>query len=519
MVPEATLIDPQSLPTQSLLPQSMDAALDQVSGDAIPETGIVFRMGHIMLRGTIEECYAPLGKLASNIPLLRDCAPLTEGQLYAVIRKLKSKFPKDFNERTFRQQVKEARAEVEAKKPEHGLIISANGTPKPLLSNAILKLSQALKLGYDAFSSRTTILERTPWGTDGAWQDRDDLEATSYLQHVGVECSTNTGHEAALALAGRNQFHPPRDWMNSLEWDGIPRIWRLMPDYFKTTDTIYNHQIGRMWMISAVARIMNPGCQAKYMIVLEGAQDDGKSKGIRALTNGHLEGMGGRQWYRDGLPKLSDKDIGMYMQGVWVIEVAELAGFQKSDIEEIKAFLSRQMEVFRQPYGRNMKEYSRQCVFAGTVNVLKNTTPEWGKDPTGLVRFWPTRAGKPDIDAILKDYDRLWAEAVHLYKNGEAWHGDECFSQLARAEQEQRMPLDTLPEQISEILERLVMKGQHATTVSEVCTELHLTQGDRSRLQSRIGQVIGSLGWVQYVMPRNGGPARNGYREPGYEEG
>lgn len=470
-----------------------------------------------------EMCYLPDG-----FALIDLAAASSPSEVLAVERKLAAKFGKDWKVSTFRSNVKESKSRLTIPaSADTPLITSAAGVPKPLLANAILKLSTIVDIGFDSFSSEITYKTPSPWGTEGPWEDRDDHEAANRLQVQGIECGSNIAHDAAFVIAKRNSFHPVRDWLTQLGdsapadggWDGVERLPNLMHEYFKTKDGIYASEIGKMWPISCVARIIEPGCQSKYMIVLEGLQDEGKSKALRALTNGHTHGLRGRQWFRDRPPRINnDQNIGQYMQGVWVIEIAELAAFQRNEQEEIKALISSQVDIFRSPYGRNQQRYPRQCVFAATVNVNRDSTPDWGKDPTGLVRFWPIRTGHPDVEAIMRDYTQIWAEAVHRYRAGEKWWGEDGFAELARAEQDQRVPDVTVHRE--EIVAALLkISGEIGfdgwVNVGQILSATSIPVSGHERLKRDVGAILRQEGWKHGSHRFNGGNAHpsQGFRK------
>lgn len=457
---------------------------------------------------TPEQCYLPDGH-----SLIFACAGALPSEVEALIPKLKAKFGKDWAPARFRKNIAEAKAELTVPTETGvGLLCSDSGTPKPILANAITKLTASpIQVAFDSFSDRIVIQGATPWESEGNWSNHDDGETTNYLQHEGITVKSDTTNEAIYVIAKRKKYHPVKDWLTEAHaaWDGKSRLQHLFGWYFGAIKNgVYEAEVSRMWAISCVARIFDPGCMSKYMVVLEGLQDDGKSKAIRALANGHLNGKGGRQWYRDRMPKLEHvrgQEIGQFLQGVWIIEIAELAGFQRSEQEDVKSFISTQTDTFRSPYGRNIQDYPRQCVFAGTVNVNRDATPDWGKDPTGLVRFWPIRVGRPIISdaaggpCILRDHAQIWGEAVHFYKTGSLWYPDpldDSFNKLARAEQEERMPEDAHMEGVTRAVEKYSAMAEFIT-MEDVCREFGYGMRERKSFSADIGRCLAKLGWVR----------------------
>jgi predicted P-loop ATPase len=200
--------------------------------------------------------------------------------------------------------------------------------------------------------------------------------------------------------------------------------------YLGADDTELNRAFGARWMISAVARIMQPGCKADHMLILEGPQGSRKSSAIKTLA--------GTEWFTDELAEIGSKDAAQQMRGIWIIEIAELDAISRAEVSRIKAFLTRTTDRYRPPYERYIVTVPRQCVFAGSVN------PEtYLRDETGNRRFWPVSCGNIDIDALARDRDQLWAEAVARYREGAIWWLDEpALVASAKSEQDQRYQAD-----------------------------------------------------------------------------
>src|SRR6516225_7305783 len=231
-----------------------------------------------------------------------------------------------------------------------------------------------------------------------------------WMQHHGVHLRNKSAIRMVLAAVVRdNLFHPVRDYLDKLKWDGVPRLDKWLTSYLGVVEIEnYTAMSGRWWMISAVARIYQPGCIAKYVLIIEGPQDLGKSTALRIL---------GGEWFTDDIETLGSKDSQLQIGNAWIIELPELASTRRAEIGAVKAFISRPVDKFRPPYGEHLIEQPRQCALAGTVN------PE-GKyllDETGAVRYWPQKAAKIDLVALERDRDQLWAEAVYRYKAVELW--------------------------------------------------------------------------------------------------
>src|SRR5262249_5849013 len=192
-----------------------------------------------------------------------------------------------------------------------------------------------------------------------------------------------------------------------LTWDGIKRIDNFAEKYLGAEATEYHRNVSRCMFIAAVARIMRPGCKHDHMPILEAPQGKFKSTAIELLFS---------PWFTDELAEFGSKDASMQVRAAWGIEVAELAAMTRGEIERVKAFITRKVDRFRPSYGRRVIEVPRQSVFIGSTNIDPDR-----KDETGGRRFWPIQCGTIDPEAIKRDRDQLWAEAVALLDAGAVW--------------------------------------------------------------------------------------------------
>lgn len=219
-------------------------------------------------------------------------------------------------------------------------------------------------------------------------------------------------------LAESYRVNPLRHHLRSFRWDGIKRLDSWLIDYLGVKDTPYTRAVGRKWLISAVARGMDPGCQADHMLILEGKQGIGKSQALRVL---------GGQFYTEYSRGITGggtqhKDMVAVIIGKLIVEMSELATIKRADIENLKATLTTTVDDARLSYERDAKSYPRTCVFAGTTNEVGQA---YIADISGARRFWPVIAGEvqpPRIDLLKVNRDMLWAEAVEAYESGEDWH-------------------------------------------------------------------------------------------------
>jgi predicted P-loop ATPase len=301
------------------------------------------------------------------------------------------------------------------------------------------------------------------------------------LQHLGLpRISKDVVHQAVDMRAAACQFHPVRDYLEGLKWDGAKRVDKLFPTYFGAEDGAYARRIGEMFLISMVARIFRPGCKADHLPVIEGDQGIMKSTACRIL---------GGKWFSDALPDVTGgKDVSQHLRGKWLIEVAEMHAMSRAEAALLKSFITRQEERYRPSYGRKEVIEPRQCVFAGTTN--RDT---YLRDETGGRRFWPIKVDVIKIDALADDRDQLFAEAVQLYRGDVAWWPDKNFEQQHIAPQQAaRYESDAWEETIGAYLEtnRRVLIGQVAREA------LHIETAKIGRAdQNRIAAALEQLGW------------------------
>jgi len=319
-----------------------------------------------------------------------------------------------------------------AKLIETAVSAAKDGSPKANLNSALamLRTSPEWKevLAFNEFSLHVTTKKPAPWqiaaGCD--WSDYDDSRLTEWLQQHDVNVNTPVTAEAVQTLARQNSYHPVRQYLAGLEWDHTSRLDTWLAAYLGVPNSAFAGAAGSRWLVSAVARIFQPGCRADHTILLEGPQ------GIRKSTA--LQILAGDDWFTDHISDLGSKDSRIELHGKWIIEFSELGALRRSEIERWKAFLTARVDHFRQPYGRRTEAVPRSCVFAATTN---DDTPF--SDSTGNRRFWPVRCGTINIEALTRDRDQLWAEAYARYQQGEVWWLDTAeLNNAAAAEQDER---------------------------------------------------------------------------------
>lgn len=282
---------------------------------------------------------------------------------------------------------------------------------------------------HDLFTGMDSAKDGLPWNKNAnQWTDTDDANLRVWLEkHYDI-----TGKEkiadALTAVLTRHSYHPVRDYLSGLTWDGVPRLDRIIIDYMGAEDSELNRAMSRKHFVAAVARVFNPGCKYDYCLIMSGAEGIGKSTLLRV--------MGGK-WFNDSITTLEGKEGMEQLRRAWVVELGELSSIKRSDVEQVKAHLSKQVDIYRAAYARRVLEHPRQCVFCGTTNEAL-----FLKGDTGNRRFWvipvvaELRKYRDWSEAIRRDRDQLWAEAVHYYKQGEPLYLSEELEAQAKQRQQ-----------------------------------------------------------------------------------
>ena len=362
---------------------------------------------------------------------------------------------------------------------------------------------------FDAFKMRVVLMRRPPWDPDGgswrerALQDRDYSEAVMWLEGNDMTPKVATIAPVIQTVAEHARFDRLTDYLEGLAWDRRPRLHNWLTYYMGIEDTPYARTVGMRWLISSVARGLQPGCKVDTMPILEGPQGARKSTAVRMLY--------GDDFFTDELSDIGSKDAMMEMQGIWGLEVAEMHRFNASETSAVKKFLRRQTDRFRPPYGRSVIEAPRRVCLCGTINPDGNP---YLKDTTGGRSFWPLTVGRIDIEAIGADRDQLWAEAVALYKAKTPWWVQEEEQQAVVAEQEKRTDVDVWVEVIVPTL-----KGRRSVAQLDILKSLGISAKDADwRHAGRIGRIMKKLGWTA-SRDRKGGEDKVVFLNPVFEEG
>jgi predicted P-loop ATPase len=368
-------------------------------------------------------------------------------------------------------------------------------TPLPILFNALIGIRaecpETLALGE--MLCAPMLMQSLTGENDFAPRPLTDIDVgiiQERLQHLGLSrLGKDVVHQAVDMRASERAFHPIRDYLDSLQWDCTERMEKLFADYFGAAPGPYVESVSRMFLISMVARIYQPGCKADYMPVIEGPQGVLKSTALAVL---------GGQWFSDNLPDISvGKDASQHLRGKWLIEVAEMHALGRAESSLLKSFISRQTERYRPPYGRKEVIEPRQCIFAGTTN--KDT---YLRDETGGRRYWPIKAGQINVDALARDRNQLFAEAVAAFRSDERWWPDKNFERKHMLpEQEARYEGDAWEENIKSFVEACSQ-----VTIGQVAKDALFMETPRigTADQRRIAAVLINLGWSRQPKDSKG---------------
>ncbi|WP_353067511.1 virulence-associated E family protein [Arcanobacterium hippocoleae] len=415
---------------------------------------------------------------------------------------------------------------------------------KNTLGNLTLILENDEQLRSIVFNQQADGLEITgkvPWPHPSRfWRDQDDAQLVCYIDSTYGTFSQRNYQIAMTKVTDDRSYHPIRDYLSSLPaWDGVERVDTLLVDYLGAKDSAYTRAVTRKTLCAAIKRVQEPGCKFDSMLVLNGPQGIGKSTLIAKLAG---------QWFSDSLnlSDTKDKTAAEKLQGYWILEIGELAGLRKAEVETLRSFLSRQNDIYRAAYGRHATPHARQCVFFGTTNAESG----YLRDTTGNRRFWPvhTPGGAPysSWDITQAQVDQVWAEALTYVKAGETLYLQADLEYAAQNQQREAMETDDREGLIHAYLDTLLpenwdemdlytrrnfldasnefdtstrsgtVRRESVSNIEIWCECLGKNRADITSVESnRIRAVLIKAGWVRSPH-KNGYPstARNGSTRP-----
>lgn len=360
---------------------------------------------------------------------------------------------------------------------------------------------------WDKFAEQPICSRDALWGVyQGPWTDSHDAALAAHLQKAcALNVSTRTVNAAVNLLAQKNGFHPVVDYLSGLHWDGVARLETWLIDTASAADTPYVRAVSAKTLIGAVARVMQPGCKFDTVLCLEGPQGAGKSSLLRAM-------MAEPKWFAEDLGgAIGQKDALLGLAGKWMLELAEFAAVKKSAIEDVKSFVTRQVDNYRSPYGTRATDHPRQCFFVGTINP--GADGAWLSDATGGRRFWPVRVKHCDIGTMESIREQIWAEAVHRYQDGEQWYLPAEIEGMAACEQADRLDANVWDELLARYL--TVHTHQKEVALIDVFSHVHSCPPKSHRDLSPIAQAMRDRGWVEHRVGKK--PRKRVWRPADYE--
>ena len=411
-----------------------------------------------------------------------------------------SKLPSFINMCEFAIQDDEVKAQFTKERMEQATIdftednwqtaleLDKQGKIKDTLDNIVLIIRNDSELESIAFNKHRDGIDARdglPWEQmKGGWNDSDNAALKVYLSNkYGIYSPTKT-KDAILAVAAERSYHPIKEYLDHLsEWDGTDRVETLLIDYFNATDNSYTRAVTRKMMVAAVARIVHPGTKFDSVLILNGPQGIGKSTFFAKLAG---------DWFSDSLTltDMKDKAGPEKLQGYWILELGELAGMRKTDVEVVKSFISRSDDKYRASYGVNVESHPRQCIIVGSTNAESGFL----RDITGNRRFWPVRIsgdGKRKAwQMSVYDVEQIWAETLVLHAKGEKLYLEGSDVELATNEQADAMESDEREGLVRTYLDTLLPDDWNAMSLYERRNYLN---GSEFGGESRVGTVERTL--------------------------
>ena len=352
------------------------------------------------------------------------------------------------------ERIAQTAAEFSDEDWQNGLELDKSGHVKNTLRNLTLILENDPNLKGVVFNQLLDGMEikgEVPWNHPSKfWRDADDAQLISYVDaHYGTFSARNYDI-AVTKVADDRAYHPIREFIESLpEWDKVPRVDTLLVDYLGAGDTAYVRAVTRKTLCAAISRVLRPGCKFDSMLVLNGPQGVGKSTLIAKLAG---------EWFSDSLNlgDTKDKTAAEKLQGYWILEIGELAGLKKAEVETLRSFLSRQNDIYRAAFGKRATPHLRQCVFFGTTNAESG----YLRDTTGNRRFWPVKTPgngkKQSWNLTHEEILQIWAEALVYVRQGEKLYLSAEIDALAKDEQREAMESDEREGLVREYLDTLL---------------------------------------------------------------
>lgn len=364
-----------------------------------------------------------------------------------------------------------------------GLTMSGKGSPHINVDNALRVLEHHAPIKgmvwFDEFHKK--LFTGTP---AREWKNVDTLNLTAYMQRmVGLsKVSDEMVYKSCIIYGHKNMRNEPRDWMESLVWDGQDRIISFLSCAFGVDDEKeYIQAASRNFWIGLVARILRPGCKMDNMLVLEGKQGAFKSTALNII---------GGSWYAEMRGSVLEKDFFMNLHGKLVIEIAELSAFRRAEFTAIKQVISCQTDRYRAPYDRSSEDHPRQSIFVGTTNE-----ETYLGDDTGGRRFWPIKCNNIDLEYLRTNRDQLFAESVAKFKRGDTWY------EMPKGETEQEQEIRRHTDEWESVIRQWLLNKNEVGVVDIAvdCLKIDIGRLDMMSMR-RISGILRRLVWVKNVV-------------------
>ena len=444
---------------------------------------------HLFTPGGSAPDGALVGDEASSMKLMQEYAAKDEATKRQLAEERRAQAMEEFSDLDADAASAAKKAPEENANWQDGLDIDKHGKVKDTLGNLalILRNDPRLKdISYNIHRSGIDIRRDAegkttlPWTQlKPGWNESDLGAIQIYLERLYGLYTPSKLKGILLAIAAERSYHPIRDYFDALPaWDGVPRVETLFIDYLGSPDTAYIRAIARKMMVAAVARIYEPGIKFDSVVVLNGPQGMGKSSFFAKL---------GGKWFSDSLTisDMKDKAAPEKLQGYWILELGELAGLKKMDVETVKAFITRQDDKFRHSYGYSVEDHPRQCIIVGSTN----NGDGFLRDVTGNRRFWPVTCttNSPhhpwEVESVVP---QLWAEAYTLYRAGEKLFLSPEEEKQAGMEQTAALESDVREGMIAEYLDKLLPEDWDRMDLAE---RRGFLRGDPFTGGNRVGTV------------------------------
>lgn len=361
-----------------------------------------------------------------------------------------------------------------------------DGGLKACSTNIRVILTQSRDAGQFRLNEVTKTIEIVGGKFEGLPVSALGVRVATWLESFKLQVPISLVEAHILDIAVENSYNPIAEYLESLTWDGVPRVDTVFPAYFGAEDSDHVRRVGAVLFISLVARGLIPGCQVDTTIILEGAQGTRKTSAVRLLAG---------PWYSSMSSRVGDKDSRQMLTQSWILEFGELIALRNSDADTLKHFISEVHDKFRLPFARSIEIFLRTCVFIGTTNDEAYLT-----DITGNRRFLPIRCGQIDTDALQRDKDQIFAEAVTRFKNGEPWHLRPAEQQIADEINELRLVSSPIETKIPGwwFAKKPEARPPYITS-HEVAEQAMLIPAERitRAVETRVGFVMKKLGFVK----------------------